>query len=97
MNTGDTCRVWAEENYGYPDACRPCKAILTRWDLTDAAFEGEGKKPRREYDDWGEVERIEIETVNAAKAHVVDGSGYHAELRTMPDFGCVLHSPRDGD
>lgn len=94
--TCETCRFWlyiSAEDWEF-DALGvgDCKAIKMREDIKDAVFDS---RPRDAFDDWDEVERLEAEALRAAKAFAVDGSGYYAALRTFPDFGCVLHQPKE--
>lgn len=94
--TCETCRFWLASSasdwefdaLGVGD----CQAIKMRSDIKDEAFE---HRPRKDFDDWDEVEKLEVEALRAAKAFAVDGSGYYAALRTFPDFGCVLHQRKE--
>lgn len=87
----DQCKHWADESREWDfdkSGMRECLAIQQAWDVKDAAFTPE--KPRYDYDDWDEVERLEAEALKAAKAVAQDGSSYAASIRTTGDFGCVL-------
>jgi hypothetical protein len=37
--------------------------------------------------------RVLIEKYRGVLAFAVDGSGYIANLLTLPNFGCVMHEP----
>ena len=69
---------------------RKCLAIRQAWDVKDEPFERRGAKGRYDYDDWSEVERIELQALQDAKAVAQDVSSYSASIRTAGDFGCVL-------
>lgn len=40
--------------------------------------------------------KVENNTLREMPAYVTDASDYDATLWTKPDFGCVLHEPKDG-
>lgn len=87
----DQCQHWDQEVHEWDfdkSEMRRCRAIKQAWDVRESAFTQE--KPRDEYDDWDEVERLEAEAMRAAKAVAQDGSSYAASIRTTGDFGCVL-------
>lgn len=91
--TCETCLHW---RFDEPDAefddlrFGTCKAIRQRETIQDEAFKGQ-----KDVDRWtDEGEAIIHAAMKAAKAIAVDGSGYYAAVRTAPDFGCVLHSPK---
>lgn len=90
----DQCTHWGKEGdneWDFENAgLKRCAAIRQAWDVVDDPFEQEGSKPRWDYDDWAEVERLENAALRRAKAVAQDGSSYHASIRTTADFGCVL-------
>ena len=82
MNRCKTCTHWTPVNpteWGALRGAGECTAVRAMHDVTE----------RRE-DDQGEHLALEPEHA-ALLAVVADGSGYKAELITMPDFGCVQH------
>ncbi len=75
-----TCKYWIkpDSSYGEIPGVGECKRVVLFWDAT-------------EWDDDG-IRTLVPEYIGRL-AFVQDGSDYHAELRTMPDFGCVQHEP----
>jgi|GEM_PF-4606909 len=55
-----------------------CSAALTYWDATDWGADGMARALKPQHKD--------------KKAFVQDGSDYMATLKTLPDFGCVMHA-----
>lgn len=86
----DQCQHWKAPEHDFDEGFGKCGAVEQRETIKDRPFVGEGKRRRDEFHDWDEVERLEVEAMEAAKARVVDGSAYYAALETRADFGCVL-------
>ena len=82
MNRCKTCTHWTPVNpaeWGALRGAGECTAVRAMHDVTE-----------RHEDERGEYLALEPEHA-ALLAVVADGSGYKAELITMPDFGCVQH------
>lgn len=87
----DACKHWAtEEKFDWEAASidfRRCMAVKQRWDIMDNAarrvYEGDD-------DAYEARQRERMEALKASRAYVQDGSEYHAELVTGPDFFCAL-------
>mgnify|MGYP001350270383 CR=1 FL=1 len=79
MNTCKTCKHWEkpESDYGEVPGTGKCKAVVQFWKATE----------------WNDdYDKRSLKTEYATKlAFVQDGSDYYAELKTLPDFGCVQH------
>ena len=79
---------WRPKNIGFGS----CTAVRPEWEIEKAAVRG--KKTLRRASEtvnyWEDRELLEKDALVAARAHVVDGSEYHAELRTGPNFFCAL-------
>lgn len=89
----ETCKHWsmAEPDWQFDELLiGKCTRARMREDIeTDATCHlADGR-----WDD--EAEPLIKAALIAAKVIAVDGSGYYAALRTMSDFGCVLHEPFD--
>lgn len=97
----DQCKFWGDPDVTEWDfdgaGLKRCRVIKQSWDVRDEPFEGEGKSPREDYDEWQEVERMEHEALRAAKAVTQDGSSYFASIHTTGDFGCVLFVQQQED
>jgi hypothetical protein len=75
-----TCKHWTppeNEAFGEVPGVGWCKAAPQYWDAAE----------------WDEdcERRILKPQYSGVLAMVKDGSDYRAELRTFPDFGCVMH------
>jgi len=74
-----TCKHWEkpDSDHGEVPGTGKCKAVVQYWYATDWNAYGDNRALKPEY---------------AGKlAFVQDGSDYYAELKTLPDFGCVQH------
>ncbi len=78
-------KEWEAESAGLAE----CKAVRERWVIQDEASEGVEWDSEEE----GEYMRSRRDALRAARAYVQDGSQYHAELFTGPDFFCALFDP----
>ena len=81
MNTCKTCKHWDPVNEGEWRAVPGsggCKAARQIWTVAESV--------PPDYDEL----RLLPEHAGLL-CMVADGSEYHAELITMPDFGCVMH------
>ncbi len=79
METCRTCRHWKrpDSEYGEIPGIGTCGAVVQYWDAAEWVANSIKRQLRPEY---------------AGKlAFVQDGSDYHAELNTLPDFGCNQH------
>ena len=84
MQTCKTCTYWLppESPYGEIRGVGKCQAVVQFWNATEWDYDETndfGRRLRPEYAD--------------KLAFVQDGSDYYAELKTLPDFGCVQHKP----
>jgi hypothetical protein len=81
MERCKTCKYWEkpERDYGEVPGTGKCKAVVQFWKATEWNNDKRSLKP--EYAD--------------KLAFVQDVSDYHAELKTLPDFGCVQHYYKD--
>jgi len=88
----EQCRHWKpEQDWAWETiTVGDCKRIPSREELRNEPFEGEGARARSDYDDWDDVEAIERDAAEKAKAWTYDASSYISGLTTKPDFGCVL-------
>lgn len=75
---------WEAANAGFGE----CLGVRERWVIQDEA--SEGMEP--DYEDDGAFATKRRDALKAARAYVQDGSQYHAELFTAPDFFCALHA-----
>lgn len=90
----ETCEHWKFDDVDYLfDDLKfgRCSNIRQLETVISEACDAAGISNR--WDEGGE--EISRQGVAAAKAIAVDGSGYYAAVRTAPDFGCILHKPRD--
>lgn len=81
MKTCSTCAHWTppRNQYGEVPGVGTCVYAVPFWDASRWAKDHESRVLKPEH---------------ASKlAFVQDGSDYRAELRTMPNFGCVQHQP----
>lgn len=89
METCETCRWWMFDTPDWQfDDLRigECKRVKQREVIEDEATRDlvDGR--------WNDAAEDAIKSaMQEARAIVVDGSGYYAALRTMPDFGCNRH------
>ncbi len=87
----DECRHWATEEWLQWDweangiGFRQCMAVRERWKIQDAVCD------QRSGDEHIEMRK---QALKATRAYVQDGSEYHAELITGPDFFCALWAAR---
>ncbi len=97
MDSCETCKHWkpAEAWDATAGGLRRCGAVLEQWVVQDEIPKAirEGKYGCEEDGDPAAVAYMAAAEVvfSKRKAVVADGSQYHAELLTRPDFGCVLH------
>lgn len=91
----DSCKHWKkdsdqEEWEAKSAGFGECEGVRERWVIQDEASEGV------EWDDEEEGAFVtkRREALKAARAYVQDGSQYHAELFTAPDFFCALYIAR---
>lgn len=79
MERCKTCKHWEKpkSDYGEVPGTGKCKAVVQFWNATE----------------WNEdCDERSIKSEYAGRfAFVQDGSDYYAELKTLPDFGCVQH------
>lgn len=92
MSTGNcaNCEFWeqsAEGEYGWKIGLGKCSNVPMFYDATD---DPSSDDPR----DLGDESRVLKPDFQGTKAFALDGSGYRAELLTMPDFGCVSYEPK---
>ena len=82
MQRCKTCKHWEqpENDYGEVPGTGKCAAAVQFWDTTEWDKDSGYRTLKPEY---------------ATKlAFVQDGSDYRAELKTLPDFGCVQHESK---
>ena len=87
MQTCKTCAHWVPEEaqYGELRGIGICLAVVQFWAATEWG-------PDDDPTDFGRLLKPEY----ADKlAFVKDSSDYYAELKTLPDFGCVQHTPTE--
>ena len=79
MERCKTCKHWEkpESDYGEVPGTGKCKAVVQFWNATKWNDDYDKRSLKPEY-----AGRL---------AFVQDGSDYYAELKTLPDFGCVQH------
>jgi hypothetical protein len=84
---------WEPSRAGFGE----CVGVRERWRIMDEASEGlawgSGEEGLDPYSDELPAESftmVRIAALKAARAYVQDGSEYHAELFTAPDFFCAL-------
>jgi hypothetical protein len=83
---GSDNEEWEAAGAGFGE----CEGVRERWVIQDEASEG----VERDSDEEGEFATKRREALKAARAYVQDGSQYHAELFTAPDFFCALFAAR---
>lgn len=84
MTTCNTCKHWgSDRDLQEVPGVRSCTAVPMYWEVTD----------------WGDKSNDYKRTLKPeyanTKAFVQDGSDYSATLLTLPDFGCVMHQPKE--
>jgi len=81
MELCKTCKYWEKPNseHGEVPGTGKCKAVVQFWDATEWVDDDEydTRKLKPDYD--------------KKLAFVQDVSDCFAELKTLPDFGCVQH------
>lgn len=79
MERCKTCKYWQkpDSDYGEVPGTGKCTAVVQFWNAT-------------EWDEDYDKRTLKSEYANRL-AFVQDGSDYYAELKTLPDFGCVQH------
>ena len=79
MKQCKTCKHWSQpdNDYGEVPGAGNCKAVIQFWNATEWTGDYAKRTLKPEY-----VGKL---------AFVQDGSDYYAELKTLPDFGCVQH------
>lgn len=87
----DKCKHWSDKSDEWEAkevGFRQCMAVRERWVIQDEA------SPRWSGGDeeWDTLVKARQLALAAARAYVQDGSEYHAELLTAPDFFCALYS-----
>ena len=82
MERCSTCKHWEKPDSHFCDlpGIGKCNAVVQAWDATEWTESGEKLWLKQEY--------------AGLLAFVEDGSSYYAELKTLPDFGCVQHEAR---
>jgi hypothetical protein len=93
-----TCSYWTPQNqFGQ------CTKILPKWELEREITQSFiAQEKMTEEDSWAlkyewpehPLQKDFQSRMAQAKAYVVDGSSYIAELWTAPDFECNLHKER---
>lgn len=97
----DTCKHWLpNEDWDVKaGGLRRCARIVPKWTLEDRVPDElrEAKYGWKDDDDPITAAYVAAseKIFSEAKAVVMDGSQYHAELLTRPDFGCVLFETND--
>ena len=95
MATCSDCKHWGLKEDGGWDAeavgFKPCAAVRERWTIQDEAAD-RSKTWGDDSDRWIEHRK---EALKASRAYVQDGSEYHAQLVTGPDFFCALHEVKE--
>lgn len=108
----DQCRHWKRDDDGDTDWSQrwtghgTCKRVRERWRVMEEATDGKRYEDFVSMEDWdmwddgpppaGSYTGIQLDALKQAKAVVQDGSDYHAELITAPDFFCALFASCDG-
>jgi len=84
MNKCKTCKFWTkpESEYGEVPGVGRCTAMVMFWDATEWVEDSDFRQLKPQY--------------KQALAFVQDGSDYYAALKTLPDFGCILHESIEG-
>lgn len=74
-----TCKHWElpESDYAEVPGTGKCKAVVQFWSATEWTEDCRVRQIKPEY--------------KGRLAFVQDGSVCYAELKTLPDFGCVQH------
>lgn len=88
----ETCKHWDRESkylYNYNNTkAHHCSAVNMLNDYDDPKYGPIVVEREYTRDDNGRI--TDMKETMIAKAYVMDGSSYHAELVTRFDFGCVL-------
>ncbi|WP_196232895.1 hypothetical protein [Sphingomonas segetis] len=107
----DQCRHWARNEpdsfviYERWSGLGRCLAVKERWRVLDNATRDRelGWADDTDWDEFGDQpppentwEGVRLAALKKEMAVVQDGSDYHAELLTRPDFYCALYSERTG-
>lgn len=81
--SGSDNEQWEARSAGFGE----CLGVRERWKIMDEASEC------IEWDDAedGKFQSTRIQALKSHRAYVQDGSEYHAELFTAPDFFCALY------
>lgn len=86
----DQCAHWADKSDEWEAQavgfCQ-CMAARERWRIQDQASEG----VEWDSEEDGAYMAKRRDALKAARCYVQDGSQYHAELMTAPDFFCALY------
>lgn len=85
----DICVHWKVDEHDWEATAvgfGECKAVRERWTIQDEASEG------LDWDgsDDDEYSKVRAAALRKSMAYVQDGSQYHAELLTAPNFFCAL-------
>lgn len=95
MKTCGTCKYWGSNDGRGDQRFRQCHAVIhDREGVLVHSNTLITPLEERSWLDPGERQRL-IAIRDAAKACVIDGSGYFAALCTRETFGCVLHEGRE--
>jgi hypothetical protein len=93
----DSCQHWADhadewdaKEVGF----RRCQAVRERWVIQDEAPKWSPVGVEEHRDKFDHYQKIRNDVLRAARAYVQDGSEYHAELITGPDFFCAFWTQR---
>jgi len=81
------CKFWeqrVEGQEGWPIGLGKCTNVPKFYDATELPASDDPN-------DFGDCSRVLAPDYQGVKALALDGSGYRAELLTMPDFGCVSY------
>ena len=85
MEKCESCKFWQspESEYGEIPGVGRCMAVVEFWDAS-------------QWDESTDIyKRVLKPEFEKTLAFVQDGSDYHAELKTLPNFGCVMHVPNE--
>jgi hypothetical protein len=90
----DTCKHWnAKSDQQEWEAAGAgfgqCLGVRERWEIMDDA----SKKWADNDAEQDRADQTRVAALKAARAYVQDGSEYHAEMFTAPDFFCALYTP----
>ena len=85
------CKFWKQNvkgEEGWIIGLGKCTNVPMFYDATEPAHSDDPN-------DFGEDSNVLKPAFQGIKAVALDGSGYRAELLTMPDFGCVSFTPKE--